>query len=409
VINTIRVAIGQFGAPTTVLNASLHGVLKELFRANAKVYGIIGGAHGLVNNQWFPLSEVSTDWQWLLRTPGAALKAGRFADQEMAAETAVKHLKVRGIDALIVIGGNGTMSLGADIARFALDQGYPLMVVGVPKTIDNDIVGMDHTPGFPSAANFVIKAVRDLSIDLEAMVGFEQVRVVEVMGRRCGWLAASASLVPLFDANIPSTEVQSSYHGERRAPIICLPERPLDMEQLLQEVQSSVDGCGSAMVVVSEGVRDIQGRRILQTGEDTANSSRAMFGGIGGVITEQIRKGLGFGTRYENLGLLQRCWGESALLTDRQEAESLGAAGAKAVLEGRAGVMAVAVGTSGAGDSFGASYLNLTDVAGRDRMMTATEQAMDVGFQSWLGKLVDIDNVIDYRRLSPLEKSSVKR
>ncbi|WP_029421358.1 diphosphate--fructose-6-phosphate 1-phosphotransferase [Alicyclobacillus macrosporangiidus] len=398
----MKVAIGQFGAPTAVLNASLFGALQVLDDAGAEVFGVIGGVRGLIHGDWFDLSRFSRHGQWLLRTPGAALRAGRYADFHEVVDQAVEQLRQKGIDALIVMGGNGTMGLGAALHDAARAKGYPLAVIGVPKTIDNDIVGIDHTPGYPSAARFVIEAVRDLTLDLEAMVGFEQVRIVEVMGRRCGWLAAAAAVVPYLSP-IPGTVSPRTISEEElraRRPLILLPEFRRRWEEVLTEIKERVHHFGHLVVVVSEGVTDANGKPVLHAGDDSTNSARSMLGGIGAVLADQVRQVLGLGARYENLGVLQRCWSGSSTTLDRQEALMLGRRGAELVLAGKSAQM---VGLSRRPAlTYQVEFIErpLVEIAGRDRLMTAQEQCMDVAFIQWLAPLVELEQIHEHPRIS---------
>lgn len=394
----MKVAIGQFGAPTTVINSSLFGVLRTLETESIDIYGVVGGVTGLVSDDIVTIKDAAS-MRWLRTTPGAALRAGRYADYEGSVEQSVDTLARRGIDKLIVLGGNGTMGFGKAIQSVARAKGYPLSVVGIPKTIDNDIVGIDYSPGFPSAARFVIQAVRDLQLDLEAMVGFEQVRIVEVMGRRCGWLTASAAIVSHLGAEGESLSCARN-EIKMSPPIICLPERPLVVSSLLKDIEARVKTDGSIMVVVSEGVRDAGGNQILQVGKESRRSAQSMLGGVGAVLAEAVREKLGYGTRYENLGLLQRCWSDSGLASDRDQAERLGVFAAKAVIDGHSGVMAGLIRPNLHRYEFVETLIPLENVADRDRLMTEPELSLEDAFLDWLSPLIEMDSIRQHRRLN---------
>lgn len=391
----MKIAIGQFGGPTTVLNASLYGALNAILShlrtvGSVESYGVVGGASGLLEGRIAPLSSA---FPWLPNTPGAALGSGRFKAFSRDADTAVKQLWKAGIDGLLVIGGNGSMALAKAVEDTAKSMGVPLSVIGVPKTIDNDLVGIDHSPGYPSAARFVIKAVRDLTIDLEAMVGFEQVRVVEVMGRKGGWLAAAAALVPHLTQNAT---------GRHSTPLICIPEQPVFVDELLERIRHRVIDTGSALVVISEGVHDDSGHMVLQSGEIEGGAASSILGGIGATLAARIRKEFGYGVRYENLGLLQRCWIESQLSLDREEAIALGEAGANALLSGQSGYMVGFERKNDCGMSYSAQLINIpfSKVAGKDRTMSEKEQQMDEDFLHWLTPLVDLSSLVEHPRLA---------
>ncbi len=397
----MRVAIGQFGGPTTVLNASLFGALRALCASGASAFGVVGGGAGLANGRFVPLPGKIDDFAWLKDTPGAALRSGRQAAFANHVDVAVKNLRDSRMDGLLLVGGNGTMELADSLQREAQAQGYPLRVMGIPKTIDNDVVGIDHTPGYPSAARFVLQALRDLAQDLDAMTGFEQVRVVEVMGRNTGWLAAVASLLPTL----------SQKEGDRTprvpAPVICLPEQAFVRESFLEAVEHRLDVAGQAMVVVSEGLKDETGRRMTQMGGRVGADEKAILGGVGAHVARLIQTELGGNVRYENLGALQRCFADTTLPQDREEAMRLGEEGARALLAEDFGKMVGVVRASPNGadeDSTGFSSLfrltriPLSEVAGRERLMTQEEQRLDEDFGRWLKPLVAPDTLQTYRK-----------
>ncbi|WP_067933220.1 6-phosphofructokinase [Alicyclobacillus kakegawensis] len=402
----MRVAVGQFGAPTAVLNASLFGVLDSLSKAGAEVYGILGGAWGLSQGNVHPLSFARPP-EWLLHTPGAALGAGRQLSFAAHAGEAVQNLRERHVDALIVMGGNGTMALGQIVERESQARGYDLQVIGIPKTIDNDIAGVDHTPGYPSAAQFVLKALCDLAIDLEAMVGFEQVRVVEVMGRRTGWLAAAAAL---YDDLFREVRGSSADHAggwdvnrlsrRRVRPIVCLPERPFHLDQVLGDVQRRVREDGCTMVVVSEGVQPADGQVMFQTDHGQDKARPFMWGGVGAWLAEAIRDQTKFGVRYENLGLLQRCWSRFSVPLDVAEAVRVGREGAHKVLAGESGQMVGLVRSRQSEYHVDTVGIQLSEVAGKERVMTEDEAKLGPTFRDWLRPLLDWSMLCPHPRLT---------
>lgn len=396
----MKVAVGQFGAPTAVFNASLYGVLDQLQQGNAEVLAIRGGALGLSQGD---LRAISTNepLEWLLQTPGAALAAGRQSDFRQFAGDAVGHLQAANIDALVVLGGNGTMALGQQMEEEARARGYGLQVIGVPKTIDNDIVGVDHTPGYPSAAQFILQAVRDLSIDLEAMVGFEQVRVVEVMGRRTGWLAAAASLYSEVCGGAQSVTGEAGQgSGAGIQPLIYIPERAFDVATCLTHIEENVQRDGCSLVVISEGVRPVDGRAIVQSGHESAESGTFMLGGVGAWLAQTVREQTGYGVRYENLGLLQRCWAGASVPLDVTEAVGVGREGARRALAGESGVMIVLARAETTPYEGRITTRRLCEVAGKERMMTAAEAELGPDFQAWLRPLLDWSKLRPYPRLT---------
>ncbi len=345
----MRVAVGQFGGPTPVFNETLAGVMTACVAAGVEAWGIWGGPRGLVAGDLRPLPAPLGAAP--RRGPGAHLGAGRLPWGEAQRNMALHTLEAGGIDALVLIGGNGTMALAWDLA-----QACPgLRVVGVPKTIDNDLAGTDRAPGYRSAATFTVQAAAALGHDLQAMAGFEDVRVVEVMGRRAGWLAASAR-VGWPDA------------------LVLLPEVPWDVDRLCEEVAQR-HRSGPVLVVVAEGVRDAAGREIGRMATD-AGGSRQVYGQAASVLAAALRTRLGLAVRAESLGFLPRCF--FATEADRQEAASTGARAVELLRSGVSGVM-VSIGRDG-----GLGEVPLGEVAGRDRLLPKAFRDLGRAWHDWL-------------------------
>ncbi len=362
---TQRIAVVQCGGPTPVFNASLYGVVSTLRRAGVEVWGVRGGGTGLVTGALAPIGPGPLDA--LLRLPGAALGAGRRALSADEIAEAARILHNRGIDGLVCLGGNGTMTLAQRLAETSRELGHGLGVVGVPKTVDNDLHGTDHAPGFPSAATFAAMAVEDLALDLAAMVGFEAVRVVEVMGRHSGWLAAAA--------------------GALHAPaIVCLPEVPLEKSALLARVEGTVRDRGSALVVVAEGVRDRTGQELGGLPVDRQGRTQVL-GGAGAKVASIIRDALGVGVRSENLGLVPRCFSELATQRDRDEAEACGSAAAESLLGGARGVMIGIQRTTGK-PGWVLRPVDLQEVAGRERPLPQAFRDLGPDWRAWIAPLL---------------------
>ncbi len=369
----MRVAIGQFGGPTPVLNASLFGALEVFAAAGGEARGVRGGARGLEAGDLLPLD--GPPQHWLLEAPGAALGAGRHRLDAEGLDRALQALRRAQCDALLVCGGNGTMALGAALADAAARSGAPLLVAGVPKTIDNDIEGTDHSPGYPSAATFVARAFRDLGTDLRAMAGFEDIRLVEVMGRDAGWLCGAAALARAHPADMPQ--------------LVLLPEVPVDPQALAEEVRRLHARDGSVLVAVAEGVRTADGRRPGAGALDAAGR-RPVLGGAARTLAEVLRARLGLAVRGESLAFLPRCLASAATALDRSEARRLGRRAARELLAGRGGVMA-ALAPRAAGETRGAiRCVPLSDVAGRDRPLPPGMRDLGPAFAAWLAPLLDL-------------------
>src|SRR5690625_2073823 len=257
-----KIAIGQAGGPTSVLNATIVGLVKEIMN-DYKLSFILNGFDGLVNENLVEGDRGKIEWVLQHEhIPGACLGSGRYPMTELEITNAVKFLKREKVDILVFMGGNGTMEALHRIDLEATRQGNNLRVIGLPKTVDNDINCTDHAPGFGSSAKYVAYTTRDLSYDLYAMRNFEQVRVLETMGRNAGWLAASSGFFKNDDSDGPH--------------FIALPERKLNKDELLSSVENAISQYGYAIVVVSEGVVWDEGNQI---GKDVVNG-RAVLGGI---------------------------------------------------------------------------------------------------------------------------------
>ncbi len=369
----VRVALGQFGGPTTVLNASLTGAWAALQDAGAHVWGIVGGSRGLRAGRWVPLLEAPPSW--LTTAPGAALGSGREPPNPSSTPALITNLARAGFDGLVLVGGNGTMALGAALQTAARVQGVPLAVAGVPKTIDNDLEGTDHTPGYPSAASFVASAVRDLGDDLASMAGFEDVRLIEVMGRGAGWLAGAGVLARRHPDDLPQ--------------VVLIPEVPLDLEAFTEEVARCHARDGVVLVVVAEGVR-LAGQGPLGLHGLDAAGGTTVLGGAARALAEHLRQRLGLRVRAESLGFLPRCLRLAQTERDRREALLLGRVAAQALLQGRAGMMAALPPRTPGLPTLDSVLVPLVEVGGRERRLPPEMLSLGPAFTQWLGPLLEI-------------------
>jgi 6-phosphofructokinase 1 len=389
-----RIAIAQAGGPTAVINCSLLGFLKcaATWPEPPDVFGVAEGMAGLVEGRLYPLQE-RQPLDWLRVQPGAALGAGRkmLTDDDFAA--AVDQLRRRDIHLLALTGGNGTMWACRQLAFKARELGYELQVVGIPKTVDNDLMGTDHTPGFPSAARFVAHAVRDLAADLASMRNFEQVRVVETMGRNVGWLTAASAYYKNDEDDAPH--------------LLYLPETTFDLEAAVASVEAVYRRLGYCLMVVSEGLKDRYGRPISAqgiSGGRVKGKGQQALGGIGSVVVEILSKELGLACRYENLGILQRCDSLSASPEDRNEAEIVGARAAELLLRGQGGVMITIERAASTSEyRWTTGSVPLERVAGMERALDAEFLDASGGvsdlYREWLRPL--IGQSPPYRQLLP--------
>ncbi len=310
------------GGPTAVLNASLAGVVEECLRCGVTaLYGAEYGVAGVLEGRLFDLyAEDPKLWEEAAGAPGSLLGTSR---RKVGAEEYGKMLVVfrqHGIGCVFANGGNGTMEMANGLASAAEAAGMELRVVGIPKTIDNDLAGTDHTPGYGSAARFFAHALRDIGADNRALPG---VTVVEILGRNAGWLAAATSLA--------RNEAGDAPH------LIYFPERPLPFARLAAEVEGVYRRLGRAVVAVCEGQLDDRGGNY---GADTRASSRAPLAlNLAHVLAQKLASELGIAARSEKPGLLGRSCFALASSVDRDEARTCGAAAVRAALDGHSGIM----------------------------------------------------------------------
>ena len=330
--------VGQSGGPTAAINATLSGVIKGAI--DAKKEGIIGTLYGMRNGiegflkenlvDLFERFENTDDLKTLEATPAAALGSCRrkLKSHEEDAETYARILEILkkyDIRYFFYIGGNDSMDTVLKLSRYAASHDYELRVVGVPKTIDNDLMATDHTPGFGSAAKFVATTVKEIVRDINVYT-MDAVTIVEIMGRDAGWLTASAALASI---------------GDLGPDLVYLPERVFDEDNFVNDVKARLEKHPAILVAVSEGVRFADGEYV---GAGTQSGAVDVFGhkylaGTGKVLESIVKNRIGCKVRSVELSLTQRCASHMASLTDINESVMVGKGAVKAATEGRTGVM----------------------------------------------------------------------
>ena len=327
-----HILVGQSGGPTAAINASLAGVIAQAREAGCRVTGMRHGIQGFLAGHTVDLAQALPDegaLALLLRTPASWLGSCRFKlpslDDMAFYDDAFARLEQAGIDAVLYIGGNDSMDTIAKLGAHGRRAGSPIHFIGVPKTIDNDLVGTDHTPGYGSAAKFVATATGELFRDAD-VYDLKSVTFVEIMGRDAGWLAGAAAL-----AGEP---------GAGRPDLVLLPEVPLDEDALLARISDLLTSKNTVMVGVSEGVRTADGRLIAAqtvaagTGTDEFGHL-AQLSGTSRYLAGVTKARLGVKTRAVELSTLQRCASHVASKTDLDEARELGRLGVRAALDGQ--------------------------------------------------------------------------
>lgn len=379
--NANVLVVAQTGGPTAVINSTLAGIIEEA-QGHGEIGDIIGlqcGFEGLLNDQLVYLRGMTNDQLRRLRnTPGAFLGCSRMHLTGGIIKQIVERLCALKAKYFLQIGGNGTMFAAHMIEEAAREAGYCLQVIGVPKTVDNDIVGMDHTPGYGSAAKYVAQATLDIGIDLHAMRTFEQVRIVEVMGRNVGWLAAASGLARLSGHDLPH--------------LIYLPEHPFNEQEFLDQVHAVVKRLGYALVVVGEGIKDEHGNCIGNRPFADIKTGSRVFGGAAAYLADRVSRVLKIRVRAQDLGMVQRSFACMRSEVDELEAYLIGRAAVKAALAGLSGRMVNIKGIFTPGD---VQYyaLPLIEVGGREKTVPAhyydvANRRVTDEFIRWLKPLV---------------------
>ena len=323
-IRRMNALVLQCGGPTAVVNTSLAALVRR-WRIVARGGTLYGGRYGLaalMNAEWMSLSDVSEGWLAAIEaSPGMALGGGRDRLREWDLDAAVARMRSSAVDTMFLLGGNGTMAAARALWARAANAGVPLRVVGVPKTIDNDIPGTDVCPGFPSAARFLVEAVRDVAADVSSMRGYEDVVLLEAMGRHSGWLAASTLLARSQPHDAPH--------------IVLLPERTFTEVTFLDAVREQHARAGICIVTVAEGVRDSSGVFLAEQHShaeiERDASGQVILGRSGGplpYLAALVRRSLGLRCRLVRPDVLQRCSRAHVSTLDRRLASMVGTAAA---------------------------------------------------------------------------------
>ena len=321
----------QGGGPTAVINATLAGVLEAAEPQFESVIGLPHSFEGAGGRQTIDLSSYLHDrdrkaaLNRLAATPGAALGSSRKKAGADDFARVLRLMQQAGADALIGIGGNGTMAALEMMADYAKDVGYEITVTGAPKTVDNDLPGVHAAPGYGSAARFIALATRDYGYDFRAMSSFDDVTILETMGRNSGWLAASSVLLKQSDDDPPH--------------IVLVPERPVDEVELIEEVRRQHARRGHVFIVVNEMLHDLTGGLIGSAFQNGPRDGlgRRMYSlslGTGNYLAQRIWTELNLQTRCLRPGNLGRALSFCVSEPDRKLARQVGREALAAAVDG---------------------------------------------------------------------------
>lgn len=328
--------VGQSGGPTAVINASLYGTVYEALNREDEigtVYGMINGIEGFLNDQVMDMAplEESKELELIRTTPGSYLGSCRYKLPEDLNDPVYPQLFARfeayNIGYFFYIGGNDSMDTVSKLSRYAEKISSDIRVIGIPKTIDNDLVETDHTPGFGSAAKYVASTVREIAIDASVYDNKKSVTIVEIMGRHAGWLTAASALARKFEHDNPV--------------LIYLPETDFDQDAFIEKVRTSLETTPNLVVCISEGIHDNTSTFICEYSNDVGTDTfgHKMLTGSGKYLENLVKERLGVKVRSVELNVCQRCSSSMLSKTDQKEAIASGAYGVKAALNGASGKM----------------------------------------------------------------------
>ena len=338
-----NIIVGQSGGPTAVINASLYGVICEGLAHEEEiphVYGMIHGIEVFLQDRYLDLgSELSReDLELLKLTPAAYLGSCRYKLPEDLSsvfyKTIFDKMKKLDIGYFFYIGGNDSMDTVSKLSRYARQAGSDIRFIGIPKTIDNDLIETDHTPGFGSAAKYVAGTVREIVLD-SSVYQQKAVTIIELMGRHAGWLTAASVL--------------ARTHAGDNPVLIYLPEADFEMEQFAGDLEKALQHRNNVVVCISEGISDASGTFVCEYGAEAQvdNFGHKMLTGCGKVLENFVRHRFGVKVRSVELNVSQRCSGLAASATDIEEAVEAGRQGVRAALDGETGKMVAFARVSG--------------------------------------------------------------
>jgi 6-phosphofructokinase len=328
--------VGQSGGPTAVINASLYGVVYEALNREdvfGNVYGMINGIEGFLHDQLMDMKplDASGELELIKTTPGSYLGSCRYKLPEDLSDTVYPKLFEKfekyNIGYFFYIGGNDSMDTVSKLSRYAASINSDIRFMGLPKTIDNDLVLTDHTPGFGSAAKYVASTVREIAIDASVYDNKQSVTIVEIMGRHAGWLTAASALARKFENDNPV--------------LIYLPEVAFDQDAFIEKIKSSLETTSNLVVCISEGIHTADGTFICELGSEVGVDTfgHKMLTGSGKYLENLVKERLGVKVRSVELNVSQRCSSAMLSKTDQKEAIASGSFGVTAAIKGETGKM----------------------------------------------------------------------
>ncbi len=358
-MQNINIIVAQSGGPTSAINSSLAGVLQKAIESNIKIYGSFHGIEGILNDNIELLNNQfnqENDIENLKYTPAMALGSCRYklSNSKKEFDIIINRFKQYNIGYFLYIGGNDSMDTVDKIAKYFKKIKLDIKVVGIPKTIDNDLVLTDHTPGFGSAAKYIATTITELTRDI-SIYNIPSVTIVEIMGRNTGWLTLAAG-IPFFLNN-------------SQPEIICIPEIIFSEKDFLKRVNKGITNNTPIIAVVSEGLKNKDGSYL---GEDCKNGLVDTFGhtylsGVGKYLENLVKKNIGCKVRSIELNLMQRSSSHLSSKTDLDEAFTIGYDGLTTALNGKTGIAMVYNRISSSPYSIVTSYVDVGLIANKEK------------------------------------------
>lgn len=352
---------GQSGGPTSVINASAAGVIQEALKQDCitAVYGLAHGIRGALDENFYDMKkEDPRELDLLKTTPSSALGSVRYklksaSEDETDYKRLLEVFRKHNIRYFFYNGGNDSMDTCNKISKYMQQVGYECRIIGVPKTIDNDLFGTDHCPGFGSAAKYIATSTMEVYHDAR-VYDTGMITILEVMGRNAGWLTAATSLAK---------------HKGNGPDLIYLPEIPFDMDKFLTDTEKIYKSTGKVIVAVSEGARDKNGVYVAEMSSSLTKDSfgHSQLGGTASILAGIVREKIAKKVRGIEFSLLQRCAAHTASLTDVNESYLAGQMAVRHAVDGKTDYMVAFEREPGAEYKCNIKLLNLNEVANTEK------------------------------------------
>ena len=393
--------VAQSGGPTVAINSSLAGVISQALKSESidKIYGARNGIQGVLNDHLVVLNDIfaqEENIKALKNTPSMYLGSCRYKLTDYKKDSSdydkiCEILKKYDIGYFFYIGGNDSMDTVAKLSVYVEEKGLDVKVVGIPKTIDNDLYCIDHTPGFGSAAKYIAASVLEMAHDTY-IYAIDTVLIVEIMGRNAGWLTAASSLA------------RTSYS---QAPhLIYLPEKAFDKTAFVAKVKELLAEKHHVIVAVSEGIKDADGTYISAQGGKVDKFGHVMLSGTGKVLESIVAEEIGCKVRSVELNVLQRAASHVASKTDIEESFFLGVNGVMLAMKGRSGVMSTLSRVSDEPYAVEYGEADIEKIANYEKKIPEewiNEEGTDVlpAMEQYLRPLIQGENEIEYQNGIP--------